>query len=417
MTLFKISTFILLSAVISLFISGCKSDELLNNLPQKNVVRGVVLNENGDAISNVSVSLNYGAPVNVNTDGSFTFSDVTVPYTLAIIMNNNRVCIYNDLTIFNPKVYTIGENYYGSYNNQAYLIVKTPAKSINQETLVRFISNTRTENQYNNINDTIISFYIRWSGINNSVNGKLIVLRCTESDNYSSFDNFGFRDTVFQNGGVYLINFSSEGLNYNPPESFVRLFMPQGSGSISAYLTFTDYNLKSNNLGFFHYYYSGNSATIVVPQNLLFDFGIKVLVSSNNPTSSAHYNINMNPGGVCIFPLLQPVNLISPSDDTIGVTNGTYFSHNAAGGVYLTEISSVQLGIRIKIISDKNSVYFPPVQMFGIIPSGEFDWCVIKYNGISNINDFCDGRIATNNEGYNAMLWSEMRHFRFGQNY
>jgi hypothetical protein len=407
-----------------IFITGCNKDNPLT--PSQHInISGKVTDYWGDGVSNIRVELN-SAFKQTSSDGSFTFSEVVIPYDITVYTWSGTEETFRNLSTANPILSTDRSG--TQFDNNTDITVILPPFNNNQNATVIFYDNSGIyQSNIHLYNTNYATMNHRWNG-NPSSSGIVAVWIYTtnNSGNTISFDNYGEKPLTINSGEEARIVFNTIDLSTSPYDSIISgmATLPQG-------FTIEDISIGMNRFSFANMFNYGNQIfNNAVINNMNFYSHIPLLSGNvykyyactrihnqgNNKNGIRISEISPhNPNNIqfSIFP-----SLISPADNEPNVNYETTFSFSKdyPQGIYKVNLRYLNGGFynqryfyinsetfRLSALSDTSS---------NIPDNTECIWSVTKISGFTSTDDYTSKPIAISQK-YNELLTSEERKFIF----
>jgi hypothetical protein len=408
--------------ILAFFLFSCADDTTTNTRNGNNSGKTLivkVVDNNGMTANNVFVSINSGAGFLVNSDGTKTFSNVTVPYDLMLISaRDTNFTIYKGLTSLSPVVNAFGIYDNGSPLHQATILVNYPGVSHYpySRALLKFVSQTNVQTINEEGNDSTSLVFLRWDGPS-EISGTFCAMIDSGNSGQPGFLGIALKDTLFVSGSSNLFRFNVNDFSFNPSEAYLNLNLFSGINiyNYESYVSFNGNSMNSN----INFDDGGANATsvltLIVPGTMPIPYKIKVSLSLSTQTGEAYNFIAyMNPGDNIQVP--QPVypELLNPPDHAVGIDSYSQFSYNATGGVYLASFNlSTYNNFGLTVISVSNSFQLPDLSLWGYRFRGNklIHWHVSNYLGYSGVDEFASSKRFTNDPRFTGISNSEIRSF------
>lgn len=359
-------------------------------------VNGVVKDIDGEPISGVTVIIKGKSPTTTSADGSFSFSNVTSPYEIRVIMSTDKIAlVYQGLTRSDPQLLYIGST---TISKSATINGHVPI-AVGKKTTVFFTSETQSWSTLADQTTGMYSFTPSWKGSMTSCQGQLQVLRWTENANGLPvlYDAYGTKNLTISDGGTFNGNDFLEVEFTDPAEQNI-------SGTIIR--PTTSYNIVSKelwiNLGASIYicHETGNALTdnfsYMVPSitGATFEVNVTATLSATPNSRNSFFmkkNIAAGQSGVSIVMAAAP-QLSLPVHNGIGVdtTTSFYWTQGGETGVNLIQIMPGDPSApAFFIFTAENNTTIPNLapQALGLPSNVNYGWTVFRYFPLSSIND------------------------------
>lgn len=385
-------------------------------------VNGVLKDIDGEPISGKVVMIKGKAPTSTSADGSFSFSNVTSPYEIQVILSTEKVAlIYQGLTRSDPQL--------------LYIVSTTTSKSatINgnvpiapgKKTIVFFVSDTKSWWTTADQTTGMYSFTPDWKGSMTTCQGQLQVLRWTQNANGLPilYDAYGTKNLTISDGGTFDGNDFLEIDFTDPAEQNI-------SGTITRPTSSYNINFKELSINFGASIYICNESggalsdnfSYMVPSITGATFEVRVnatlsAVPTSRNSSYMKKNITAGTSGINIELAAAP-QLSLPVHNGIDVdtTTSFYWTQGGGTGVNLIQLFPGGANPVFFIFTAENNTTIPNLapQALGL-PSGEiYSWTVSRYLPISSINDAASEffiPLINGQSGDNGRAESEMFNF------
>jgi len=405
-----------------LFLTGCSNDNDNPVNPSRPVtITGKVTDYWGNGIPNLKIELD-SVIILSSSNGSFTFSNIRIPYDINVYIDPSNVESFRNLTITNPIIPIDNPNSNKTYNANITVII--PPFNNNQRAEAIFYDNSGMYRSEENLSNTYYTtFNHEWNG-SSSTSGKLVIwVYTTSQGKIISYEKYGEKPLTITNGVAARMVFNDIDLGTNPYDSSIS-----GTASISPGFVIEDIIIGMNRIPFANFYEYGHRNFDVEINNLNFSAFIPVLngnvykyyawmqiyepAKSRRGTKVAEIILNnYNNFGFNTFP-----SLISPEDNALNVNYNTIFSFSkdSPQGIYNIRLMYLKNGLYFSRTIYLNSETFrlSPLSdtLYNIPDITECSWSVMKITGYQNTDDFVSIPPGINPK-YNELLASEQRTF------
>lgn len=387
---FKIYSFLFLAFLLTT--AGCKDNTTGPSLNGKITVVGKVINAIGNGIIGATVSIEDSIKT-TDANGSFVISGITTPYDVKIIPPGNSGIIYKGLTTASPQLYSAGiADFFATLN------VTIPPLSVNQKAAVFFtdVIHIQTSNAIS-FPGTAAMVFVRWTG-SSSITGKIIVLVYTLAGGHiTTYEKYGEKTGFTLNSGsTQSVTFTAPELTLNPGESTISgaLTIPSGfvnpNNSIGLKFTSAGANVFLNTLD------TVNAATFnyIVPTGLpnTPQFVISGYAAGPGSVNLSTYKAvtSTAPATALNIVLDTPPTLTTPPNAATNIDTNTNFTYSAGSGTGIYRLSFQAVGKSFYVITQSTTTKIPNLNSFGlgIGSSLNYSWGVLKYNGITSMDEY-----------------------------
>ncbi|MEO8665782.1 MAG: hypothetical protein ABI462_09820 [Ignavibacteria bacterium] len=411
----KIYPFLLLGFFFTL--TGCSDNNGTSGpTPTSTItVSGKAVDQIGSGI--VSATIVIGDSIKTTAaDGSFSISNVTVPYDVKIITGGTGM-VYKGLTTASPKLLGLGA---AVTPNSATLNVTLPALVANQSATVIFTDQSTVQASDNfTFPATAANITVDWAaGSGTSISGKIIVLVYTlAGGNITTYDKTGEKPQALNNGGVQAVNFTAAELTTNPGELTISgsLTIPAGFTSPNNLLGLKYITNASNQYVSVIDYFSTAAFNYVVPTGLATTPQFVVGGGVTGPVSiqkTSRYVIATAPNPSLTIVLETPPNLTTPPNAATNIDTNTNFTYTTGSGtgIYLASFSTVSK--TFYVFTNSTTTKIPNLNAFGlgVGSSLAYNWNVIRINDITTTDAFVAAPLLFNTL-FSATATSEQRPF------
>ena len=388
--------------MLSLSLISC--DESVT--PTGTSVTGQVVYDIGVA-SGVTVSIGNQV-TQTDNEGKFTFDNVSIPYDVIIIYNNNAFAdIYIGVSSTSPVI-NIGENSFAPESNKASILPHFPIAPKSQGDM-RFFFKPDDNNPiiyYPYLTDQRLDVY--WESGIETLNGKFIVLYENFLQHsyywYAEKDSISLRDMM--NMDIFI---DSTDLMLDPGERIISASIQSPLGStlqLGYYQSFTGYKP----LGYEYFpigFSANNSFSITVPDNLPIPFSNYIFIQQYSSEGDAQGIFKYNEGGNNNFQFHSSPYIIYPAENDSTQLYYSDFSWTAVEGNGIYKATLVASSGPTKVmnvftaspnfrIPDLSYLQFDPFRY-----SNDYKWTVRKYFNFSGMDDFVFKNF-THNENYTS---------------
>jgi len=379
-------------------------------------IRGRVLDEKYFPVPNVRVSISTGGVTKTDKFGIFSLFAESTPYSLYISDNSlMNAVLYTNLSASTPEIIMFGLPFSRNVNNEM-VKVEFPMVQTGRNVILKFISSdvfysedvVASPGEWKKVLNVIFPSYT------DRINGRIIYLEKSPT----SFIKYAeYPVTIIKEGYPQNTYFDSLTAYTFPLESFVTIYPPAFAFDTKGFTVYGDFLSMHRNAEIMINETEGDiiSSKVLVPMNLPYGFRLKIEGRGGFTKGSNFVSYTYSyPGSTMNISTETAPALEAPQDKYWGVSNNTMFTWNygSGSGVYVAHFHSfVPVGDFYIVTIDK-TVRFPRSYAGNVIDGNEYSWQILKYLTYTSVDDFVRPRLFANDQGYKAILTSELRTFR-----
>jgi hypothetical protein len=379
-------------------------------------IRGRVLDEKYFPVPNIRVSISSGGVTKTDKFGVFSLSSESTPYSLYVSdMSLMNAVLYTNLSTATPEIIMFGLPFSRNVNNEIVKVEFPPVQS-GRNAILKFVS---TDVYYS---EDVVASPGEWKKVLNiifpsytdRINGKIIYLEKTAT----AFIRYGeYPVTIIKEGYPQNAYFDSLSGYTNLLEAFVTVYPPAFEFDTKGFTVYGDFLSLHRNAEVTLNITEGDiiSSKVIVPQNLPYGFRLKIEGRGGFAKGCNFVSYTYSyPGSTLNISTETAPALEAPQDKYWGVSNNTMFTWNygSGSGVYIAHFHSfLPVGDMYVVTTDK-TIRFPKSYSGNVIDGNEYSWQVLKYLTYTSVDDFVKPRLFINDQGYKAILTSELRTFR-----
>lgn len=412
----KLSFLIYLSFILLLFfvsfLSGCK-DNPVTGQPSSTVnVQGKVVTATGTGCANKNIELYcdirkfYGK---TGSDGTFSFGDVSKPYSLNVVADNQTLYCYNDINTINPQLEIETLIQTSPYNSTITVVIPLLPQN-NKAKAIFYDDNGVFCNEcdfYSSPGSKVIN--LSWSG-NTSLSGKTaLFIYKTDSTNNKTFTKYGEKPISITNGTSARVVFNDIDIGTIP-----QMINFSGTINLQQGFHFNNWTITLNRNHFGNIYSSGALFnTLTLPTSNTFNIS-----TFSTPGNLYSYYLNFS-GGYTDGPYIsktfelfsgnyiyitpgQTPELLSPSNNQENVDYNTSFkiSSTQPKGIYSVQFNFLKNGSfkNMYMFTNSESFNFPFAAdtNFKLPLNTEVNWSVAKFTGLNNLDEYISNSVFSN---------------------
>lgn len=402
----SIKIFVTSSTAFKLTATNSDGDVTANaqvTLVQPITVNGFVKDIDGEPVSGVTVMIKGKTPAITDGNGGFSFSNVSTPYEVRVIISIGEVVIvYQGLTRSDPTLFYVGST---SLLKSA-TISGTVPPAAGKISTVFFVSGNMAWTTTANQSTGAYSIVADWKGSTNSFTGTLQVLRWTQNTSGmpEQYDAYGSKDNLtIGDGGIYSSqNFTASDLT-DPAELNISgsIVRPSSGYELLSDTLYLTYESVATYAKIYLGSESGASLTdnfsYTVPSLTGATFGIDVwgvYYGSITPRNTAYWKRAVTGGssGITINLSSSP-QLAFPLNNETGIDTTTQFlwTEGNGGGIcyVLIEPSTPGTGPTFYLVTESNATSIPNLAPQGLeLPSNvSYIWSVTQFFPAASVDE------------------------------
>ena len=392
----KVGIFFLSSIFISTQFFGCdESSPIAPSSQTIGTVSGNVASFWGEPKANVRVSTD-SAVVYTDTEGNFTFANVSAPYNL--YFSDTSADRYYALTELSTEEVRFVLNVvpFGGFTNTCDLKVTASANGLIGVNKAKYVfTDGKYLNSYGRVN-TGSTESVRLREYN-SITGKLYLIgyKTDQDGKIISYERFGQKDVTLTSGGNVTVNFDSSEIAFNPEETTIAGTFANYSGNIS---------MRVNSFSFGKYYTPNYASMIsfgssslsndfnyVVPSNIPGFFKATVYLQSNSAASVGQKIWTVIDPGTTggVYELATPPGLLEPQPGApVNLSTQFRFTEGSRTGIYTVKVTDGQKQYWIYTSSPEITLESLARFGFSLNTGTSYSWTVTKTGDYNSINDF-----------------------------
>jgi hypothetical protein len=382
----------------------------------KTDISGRVLDERYFPVPNLSLFFTGGASTKTDNDGNFKISINYSTYDVYIFdyANSNGV-VYRNLTTTTPELTLFG-NTSSKYVNTDIMKVNFLPVPNGRTATIKFLSdkvfNSKDVSASSGEKTKLIT--VDYPSTKDFINGRIIYLEKTPT----SFEKFAEKTvTIMKDNVTQSVAFDSS-TNYSKPgDSYLTVYLPGQDYEKKSFEVSADFLSLHRNAQFQMNYTEGDiiSTKILIPQTLPYGYRIKISASFSNKGGSGFDNYTYsNPGASYNINTETPPALDSPQDKLYGVNDNTVFSYEygSGSGIYVVHFHCFDPVGDFYVVTTERQISSPVNSVKDVLKGIEFSWTVTKMLTYTSTDTFVRPKDFSNDIGYTAKTYSEMRTFR-----
>jgi hypothetical protein len=211
--------------------------------------------------------------------------------------------------------------------------------------------------------------------------------------------------------------FDSNSYYSKPGDSYVTIYPPGQDCEKKSFEVFGDFLSLHRNASFRLNYTEGDiiSTKVLIPNTLPYGYRIRItgscLFKGGSGFDSYFYSY---PGATYNINSETPPALESPQDKLYGVNDNTQFSYEwgSGTGIYVIHFHCFDPVGDFYIVTTDRNVKSPLSSAKDILKGTEYSWNVTKYLTYVSVDSYVRPKDFSNDVGYKASSYSELRTFR-----
>ena len=400
----------LITAVLLFVFANCSANLV------KFEISGKVLDERYFPVPGLKLYFSGGQSTTTNGDGKFNVSIESTSYDVFIYdYANLNATVYRGLSTNTPELTFFG-NTSSKYVNTDIVKVNFLPVPQGRTAIIKFVSDNifscKEVTASAGEKSKILS--VDYPSTKDYINGRIIYLEKTGM----SYEKYSEKTvTVMKDNYNQSVSFDSASYYTKPENSSVIIYPPPGESERKIFSVYADFLSLHRNSEFVLNQTEGDiiSTKVLTPQTLPYGYRLKIVGSSFYKGGSGYDSYFYSyPGATYNINTETPPTLNSPQDKLYGVNDNTVFSYEwgSGTGIYVIHFHCFDPVGDLYIATTDKMVKSPVSSLSTILKGTEYSWSVTKYLTYVSTDAFVRPKDFSNDVGYRANLYSEMRTFR-----